>query len=75
MEKLTKLMVDCSTGEQNLVELSEDELAQLEKDRAEVAAQRAAQEAAEADKKARRDSAKSKLKALGLTEEEVSALL
>ncbi len=75
MDKPTKLIVDCSTGEQTVVELSSDEIAQLEADRAAAEAQRAEQEAAEALKVAKRLSVADKLRALGLEEEEVAALL
>ena len=73
MDKPTKLIVDCSTGEQTVVELSSDEIAQLEADRIAAEAQRAEQEAAEAAKAAKRLSAADKLRALGLEEEEVAA--
>lgn len=75
MDKPTKLIVDCSTGEQTVVELTDEEIAQLEADRAAAEAQRVEQEAAEAAKAAKRLSAADKLRALGLEEEEVAALL
>ena len=75
MTKPTKLIVDCSTGEQTVLELTDEEIAQLEADRAAAEAQRAEQEAAEAAKVAKRQSAADKLRALGLEEEEVAALL
>lgn len=75
MDKPTKLIVDCSTGEQTVVELTDEEIAQLEADRVAAEAERVAREAAEADKAAKRLSAADKLRALGLTQEEVSALL
>lgn len=74
-DKPTKLVVDCSTGEQTVVELSDEEISQLEADRAAAEAQRAEQEAAEAARVAKRMSAADKLRALGLEEEEVAALL
>lgn len=74
-DKPTKLVVDCSTGEQTVVELTADEIAQLEADRVAAEAQRAEQEAAGAAKVAKRQSAADKLRALGLEEEEVAALL
>lgn len=74
-DKPTKLIVDCSTGEQTVVELTDEEIAQLEADRAAAEAQRAEQETAEAAKAAKRMSAADKLRALGLEEEEVAALL
>jgi hypothetical protein len=75
MDKPTKLIVDCSTGEQTVVELTDEEIAQLEVDRAAAEAQRVEQEAAETAKAAKRLSAADKLRALGLEEEEVAALL
>jgi len=74
-EKPTKLIVDCSTGTQTALALSDEEIAQLEADRAAAEAQRAEQEAAESAKVAKRQSAADKLRALGLEEEEVAALL
>lgn len=74
-DKPTKLIVDCSIGEQTIVELTDEEIAQLEADRVAAEAQRAEQEAAEADKASKRSAAIVKLKALGLTEDEVTALL
>lgn len=71
----TKLVVDCSTGITTEVELTTEEVAQREADAlawAEVEAEREAVEAAKASAKA---SAESKLKALGLTDAEVSALI
>lgn len=75
MDKPTKLIVDCSTGEQTVVELTVEEIAQLEADRVAAEAQRAEQEAAETAKAAKKLSAADKLRALGLEEEEVAALL
>lgn len=74
-DRPTKLVVDCSTGEQTVVELTDEEIAQLEADRVATEAQRAEQEAIEAARVAKRMSATEKLRALGLEEEEVEALL
>jgi len=74
MEKPTKLIIDCSTGEETVVELSSDEIAQLEIDRANWEAERAAEEAAAAAKAEAKASALAKLAALGLTEEEAAAI-
>jgi len=71
----TKLVVDCSTGITTEVELTAEEVAQRQADAAawaEVEELRVAAEAAKASAKA---SAESKLKALGLTDAEVSALI
>jgi hypothetical protein len=73
-EIITKLVIDCATGEQTVVPLTEEELAQRELDRIaaeEAQAEREAEELAKAEAKA---SAQAKLEALGLTAEEISAL-
>lgn len=75
MTKPTKLIVNCETGEQTVVELTDEEIAQMEIDRAAAEAQRAEEEAKAAAKEAKRLSAADKLRALGLEEEEVAALL
>lgn len=70
----TKLIIDCSTGEQTEVELTAEEIAQREADRIaeeERQAILAAEAAALAEAKA---SAEAKLAALGLTPEEIAAL-
>jgi hypothetical protein len=74
-ETLNKIVVDCSTGEQTIVPLTAEEVAQRETDAAAYAAQQAIQEAEEAAKATAKASAESKLAALGLTAEEVSAIL
>jgi len=66
-EVLTKVVVNCSTGEESVVALTPEEIAQREAD----AAAFAVAEAAAATKA----SALSKLAALGLTEEEANALV
>jgi hypothetical protein len=52
-----------------------EEIAQFEKDRAEYEAQQRLIEAAEKEKADKKESATNKLKALGLTDAEVEALL
>jgi predicted DNA binding protein len=52
-----------------------EEIAQIEKDRAEYEAQQRLIEAAEKEKAEKKESATNKLKALGLTDSEVEALL
>jgi hypothetical protein len=73
-EVLTKLVVDCSTGEQTVVELTAEEIAQREADAAAYAAAEAERLAAEEARAAAKASAQAKLAALGLTVEEISAL-
>jgi hypothetical protein len=73
-ETLNKIVVDCSTGEQTIVPLTAEEIAQREVDAAAYAAQQAIQEAEEAAKATAKASAESKLAALGLTADEIAAL-
>jgi hypothetical protein len=71
----TKLVVDCSTGITTEVELTAEEVAQREVDAAAWAEVEEARVAAEAAKASAKASAESKLKALGLTDAEISALI
>ena len=70
----TKLVVDCSTGEQTEVELTAEEIAQMEADSAAFAQQKAQEDAAKAAAEEAKASAQAKLAALGLTAEEIAAL-
>jgi hypothetical protein len=70
----TKLVVDCSTGEQTIVPLTTEELAQRETDRLAYEAQEADRLAAEAEQEALKASANAKLAALGLTADEIAAI-
>ena len=72
---VTKLVVDCSTGITREIELTSEELAQREVDAAAWAVEQAQREAEIAAKAAAKASAESKLAALGLTSEEVAALI
>lgn len=74
-ETLNKIIVDCSTGEQTIVPLTAEEIAQRELDAQAYAAQQAIQEAEEAGKAEAKASAESKLAALGLSAEEIAAIL
>ncbi len=60
-DRPTKLIVDCSTGERTVVELTDEEIAEREAMAAQAEADRLAQEQAEADLQALKDSAKAKL--------------
>ena len=73
-ETLTKIIVDCSTGVVAEVPLTGEELAQREVDAAAYAIEQAEREAAEAAALATKESAQSKLSALGLTADEITAL-
>ena len=70
----TKLIVDCSTGETTEVELTAAEIAEREAMAAEYAVQKAQEDADKAAAEAAKESANAKLKALGLTDAEISAL-
>jgi hypothetical protein len=74
MSKLTKIIVDCSTGVATEVELTAEEIAQREADAAAYAVEQAEREAAAAAKAAAKASGEAKLAALGLTAEEIAAL-
>jgi hypothetical protein len=74
MTRPTRIEINCETGVESVIELTDAEIAQMETDRIaaeqEVAEQAAAEQAA-ADAKA---SAQAKLAALGLSVEEIAAL-
>ena len=71
----TKLIINCETGEQTEVELTADEIAQREADAIEYQKQRLADEELAAEKATNRQSAIAKLSGLGLSADEVAALL
>ena len=70
----SKIIVDCSTGISTEVELTAEEIAQMEADAAKFAEEQAAREAEEAAKATAKASAEAKLASLGLTAEEIAAL-
>jgi hypothetical protein len=74
-EVITKLLVNCDTGEQTIVPLTAEELAQREADAIAYAEAKASQDAEIAAKDAAKASAIAKLTALGLSDTEVSALI
>ena len=74
MTRPTRIEVNCTTGVQSVIELTDEEIAQLEVDRANAEAGRAAREAQATAKAATKASALAKLAALGLTEDELATL-
>ena len=74
MTRPTRIEVNCTTGVQSVIELTDAEIAQLEVDRANAEADRTAREAEAEAKAEAKASAQAKLAALGLTEEEIAAL-
>lgn len=74
MDKPMKLVINCETGQEELIPLTAEEIAEAESNR--IAFEQAETErlAAEAEKAQLEASAVSKLEALGLTPEEIAAL-
>ena len=75
MANPTKLVVDCSTGQTTEVQLTDAEVAQMQADAEAYAEQKALEEQAKADAEAKKESGKAKLKALGLSDAEIEALV
>jgi hypothetical protein len=75
MANPTKLVVDCSTGITEEIELTDAEVAQMQADAETYAAQKAAEDATKEEAEAKKVSGKAKLKALGLTDAEIDALV
>lgn len=73
-EKPTKIIINCETGEQEIVPLTDEEIAQRDLDAAAYAEQQAIAEAEAAAIAAAKLSAETKLAELGLTAEEIAAL-
>jgi DNA-binding NarL/FixJ family response regulator len=72
---MKKLIINCETGEQTEVELTADEIAQREADEIAYKEKRLAYEELAAEKATNRQSAIAKLSGLGLSADEVAALL
>ena len=72
MIKPTKLIINCETKEQIEVELTDEEIAQLEADRAKAEADKAK---ADADAAAKAEAKAQLLDRLGITAEEAALLL
>jgi hypothetical protein len=70
-----KLIVDLATGTQKYVDLTPEEITQREVDAQTAAIEKAEREAAEAAKADAKLSAMAKLQALGLTGDEITAIL
>lgn len=74
MPKPTRIEINCETGEESIIELTDAEIAEMEAAAAQAEADRAAREAEEAAAQAAKESAQAKLAALGLTADEIAAL-
>ncbi len=71
----TKLVINCETGEREIIPLTAEEIAEREAMAAQALADQAAREAAELATAEAKASAISKLAALGLSDVEIAALL
>lgn len=74
-EILTKLVINCETGEREIIPLTAEEIAEREAMAAQALADQAAREAEETAKAEAKASGIAKLLALGLTEAEATALV
>jgi hypothetical protein len=74
MSRPTRIEVNCSTGIESIIELTDAEIAQMEADAAAAAARQAEEDAAKAAEAEAKASAQAKLAALGLTADEIAAL-
>jgi hypothetical protein len=75
MTNPTKLVVDCSTGITETIELTDAEVAQMQADAEVYAEAKALEDAAKEEAEAKKVSGKAKLKALGLSDAEIEALV
>jgi hypothetical protein len=75
MANPTKLVVDCSTGITETIELTDAEVAQMQADAETYAEAKALEDAAKEEAEAKKVSGKAKLKALGLSDAEIEALV
>jgi hypothetical protein len=71
----TRIEINCETLVETVIPLTPEEIAQMEIDAAAFAEAKAVREAEEAAKAEAKASAEAKLAALGLTSEEVAAIL
>jgi hypothetical protein len=74
MSNPTRIEIDCSTGIESIIELTDAEVAELAVQAEAAAAKKAEEDAAAQAAAEAKASAQAKLAALGLTPEEISAL-
>jgi uncharacterized protein (DUF4415 family) len=70
---MKRTLINCATGEQTVEDLTDEEIAEIEANRAAHEEEVAAEEAAATAKAAAKASGDAKLKELGLTDEEIAA--
>ncbi len=74
MPNPTRIEINCTTGEESIIELTDAEVAQMEADAAAYAAAEAERTAAAEALAAAKASAQAKLSELGLSADEIAAL-
>lgn len=74
MSRPTRIEINCETGEESIIELTDAEIAEMEAAAAAFAEEQAAREAEAAKVQAAKEAAQAKLAALGLTADEIAAL-
>jgi hypothetical protein len=74
MSRPTRIEVNCTTGVESIIELTDAEIAQMEADAAAFAARKAEEDAAAQAVAEAKASGQAKLAALGLTADEIAAL-
>jgi hypothetical protein len=74
MTRPTRIEMNCTTGVETIIELTDEEIAQRAIDAEAFEVAQAAREAEAAATQAAKESAQSKLAALGLTADEITAL-
>lgn len=74
MPNPTRIEINCETKEEIIIELTDEEVAEMEAEAAIAEQKRAEEEAAQTAKAAAAASAVAKLEAIGLTADEIAAL-
>jgi hypothetical protein len=74
MPNPTRIEINCTTGVESIIELTDAEVAEMAQQAKEAEARRAEEDAAKAAAADAKASAQAKLAALGLTAEEITAL-
>jgi hypothetical protein len=74
MTRPTRIEVNCTTGEQTVIELTDEEIAQRDADAAQAEIEKTQREAVATAKAEAKASALAKLVELGLTEDEAKAI-
>jgi hypothetical protein len=74
MSRPTRIEINCTTGVESIIELTDAEIAQMEADATAAAARKAEEDAVAQATAEAKASAQAKLAALGLTADEIAAL-